>query len=74
MTTAHYLVTVHLNIDLPLALLQPEPADAPTGPELEAHAGQGCGNCIALEKGTAWTIRGQKPLVKSRFLAWLHRV
>ena len=33
MTTAHYLVTVHLNIDLPLALLQPEPADAPTGPE-----------------------------------------
>ena len=36
MTTAHYLVTVHLNIDLPLALLQPEP---------EAHACQGCGNC-----------------------------
>ena len=30
MTTAHYLVTVHLNIDLPLALLQPESADAPT--------------------------------------------
>ena len=26
MTTAHYLVTVHLNIDLPLAFLQPEPA------------------------------------------------
>ena len=26
-------VTVHLNIRLPLALLQPEPADAPTGPE-----------------------------------------
>ena len=44
MTTAHYLVTVHLNIDLPLALLQPEPADAPTGPEPEAHACQGCGN------------------------------
>ena len=43
MTTAHYLVTVHLNIDLPLALLQPEPADAPTGPEPEAHACQGCG-------------------------------
>lgn len=37
MTTTHYLVTVHLNIDLPLALLQPEPADAPTGPEPEAH-------------------------------------
>ena len=35
MTTAHYLVTVHLNIDLPLALLQPESADAPTGPEPE---------------------------------------
>ena len=34
MTTTHYLVTVHLNIDLPLALLQPE-----------AHACQGCGNC-----------------------------
>ena len=28
MTIAHYLVTVHLNIDLPLALLQPEPTDA----------------------------------------------
>ena len=38
-------VTVHLNIDLPLALLQPEPADAPTGPEPEAHACQGCGGC-----------------------------
>ncbi len=37
MITAHYLVTVHLNIDLPPALLQPEPADAPTGPEPEAH-------------------------------------
>ena len=45
MTTAHYLVTVHLNIDLPLALLQPKSADAPTGPEPEAHACQGCGNC-----------------------------
>ncbi len=45
MTTAHYLVAVHLNIDLPLALLQPESADAPTGPEPEAHACQGCGNC-----------------------------
>ena len=38
-------VTVHLNIRLPLALLQPEPADAPTGPEPEAHACQGCGGC-----------------------------
>jgi hypothetical protein len=38
-------VTVHLNIRLPLALLQPEPADAPTGPEPEAHTCQGCGNC-----------------------------
>ena len=38
-------VTVQLNIRLPLALLQPEPADAPTGPEPEAHACQGCGNC-----------------------------
>ena len=28
-------VTVHLNIRLPLALLQPEPAAAPTGPEPE---------------------------------------
>ena len=34
-------VTVHLNIRLPLALLQPEPADAPTGPEPEAHTCQG---------------------------------
>ena len=33
MTIAHYLVTVHLNIDLPIALLQPEPADVPTGPK-----------------------------------------
>ena len=38
-------VTVHLNIRLPLALLPPEPADAPTGPEPEAHTCQGCGNC-----------------------------
>ena len=38
-------VTVHLNIRLPLALLQPEPADAPTGPEPEAHACHSCGNC-----------------------------
>ena len=51
MTTAHYLVTVHLNIDLPLALLQPESADAPTGPEPEAHACQGCGNCGGGGKG-----------------------
>ena len=29
-------VTVHLNIRLPLALLQPEPAAAPTGPEPES--------------------------------------
>ena len=45
MTTTHYLVTVHLNIDLPLALLQPEPAAAHTGPEPKAHACQGCGDC-----------------------------
>ena len=50
MTTVHYLVTAHLNIDLPLALLQPEPADAPTGPEPEAHACQGCGNCGGCRK------------------------
>ena len=37
-------VTVHLNIRLPLALLQRK-ADAPTGPEPEALACQGCGNC-----------------------------
>ena len=34
-------VTVHLNIRLPLALLQPEPADAPTGPEPETHPRHG---------------------------------
>ena len=44
-------VTVHLNIRLPLALLQPESADAPVGPEPETHACQGCGNCIALDDG-----------------------
>ena len=38
-------VTIHLNIRLPHALLQPESADAPTGPKPEAHACQGCGNC-----------------------------
>ena len=43
-------VTVHLNIRLPLALLQPEPADAPSGPEPEAHACQGCGNCGGCRK------------------------
>ena len=37
-------VTVHLNIRLPLALLQRK-ADTPTGSELEAHACHGCGNC-----------------------------
>ena len=31
-------VTVHLNIRLPLALLQPEPAAAPTGPEPEVSS------------------------------------
>ena len=46
-------VTVHLNIRLPLALLQPEPADAPTGPEPEAHACQGCGGCGNLGGGRA---------------------
>ena len=43
-------VTIHLNIRLPLALLQPEPADAPTGPEPETHACQGCGNCGGCRK------------------------
>ena len=38
-------VTIHLNIRLPLARLQPESADAPTGPEPEAHVCQGCGGC-----------------------------
>lgn len=38
-------VTVHLNIRLPLDLLQPESPATPTSPEPEAHACQGCGNC-----------------------------
>ena len=38
-------VTVHLNIRLPLALLQPEQVAAPTGPEPEGHVCQGCGGC-----------------------------
>ena len=38
-------VTVHLNIRLPLPSYSRKPADAPTGPEPEAHACQGCGNC-----------------------------
>ena len=42
-------VTIHLNIRLPHALLQPESADAPTGPEPEAHACQGCGNCNMID-------------------------
>lgn len=32
------LVTVHLNIRLPLDLLQPEPADTPTSPKSDSHA------------------------------------
>ena len=53
-------VTVHLNIRLPLALLQPKPAAVPTGPEPEAHACQGCGNCGGGGEGQheekqAWT-------------------
>ena len=35
-------VTVHLNIRLPLALLEPEPADAPTGPEPEEIGRASC--------------------------------
>ena len=38
-------VTIHLNIRLPLVLLQPEPAYAPTGPEPDPRACQGCCNC-----------------------------
>ena len=38
-------VTIHLNIRLRHALLLPESADAPTGPEPEAHVCQGCGGC-----------------------------
>ena len=52
-------VTVHLNIRLPLALLQPEPADAPTGPEPEAHACQGCGNCGGWARLPVPAARGQ---------------
>ncbi len=50
MTTAHYLVTVHLNINLPLALLHPEPTDAPIGPKPEAQGCGGCGKCQHEEK------------------------
>ena len=32
------LVTVHLNIRLPLVLLQPEPADMPTSPKPDSNA------------------------------------
>ena len=38
MITAHYLVTVHLNIDLPLALLQPESAAARSRRPMPARA------------------------------------
>ncbi|MDO4265650.1 MAG: hypothetical protein Q4C63_04205 [Eubacteriales bacterium] len=37
-------VTVHLNIRLPLTLLQTESTDAPINPEPEVHACQCCGN------------------------------
>ena len=46
-------VTVHLNIRLPLVLLQPEPAAAPTSPEPEAPACHGCGNCGGGGAGAA---------------------
>ena len=40
------LVTIHLNICLPLALLQPEPADTDRQPEAQhCHACDVCGNC-----------------------------
>ena len=38
-------VTVHLNIRLPLALLQRDPAEPPPGPGPEAQACRGCGTC-----------------------------
>ena len=38
-------VTIHLNIRLPLALLQPESADALTGPGRRPMPARGCGNC-----------------------------
>ena len=38
-------VTVNLTIRLPLDLIQPEPADAPTGPEPEAHSCHSCHSC-----------------------------
>ena len=51
-------VTIHLNIRLPHALLQPESADAPTGPEPEAHACQGCGNCGCRCGSTSRRLQG----------------
>ena len=38
-------VTVHLNTRLPLALLPPDRADAPTGRGPEPHPCQGWGTC-----------------------------
>lgn len=38
-------VTVHLIIDLSLALLPPEPAYVPTCTEAEPHTCQGYGDC-----------------------------
>lgn len=41
-------VTIHLNIRLPLAVIQPEPAgspELPTAPEPEAHSCRNCHSC-----------------------------
>ena len=44
-TAAHCLVTIHLNLDFFLVLLQPESTDVTNGRELKSQACQGCGNC-----------------------------
>ncbi len=44
MTTAHYLVTVHLNINLHPCPVASEPTDAPIGPKPEAQGAAGVGS------------------------------
>ena len=63
-------VTVHLNIRLPLALLQPEPAAAPTGPEPEAWSCQD----LFSPKVQGFQILGDLSLLGHHIARWRRQV